>query len=98
MTKTRTLSPESFTEAVEEQTNTNYSEELVKRDEIDNTPFVIITTRGVSFGAFGRYKITDDYLNPEQVRTELNKITWNRIIQIMTIVHQMLNNQKPIEE
>lgn len=97
MTKTRTLTPESFTKDVEEQVNSQYGEELIKRDEIDNTPFMIITTRGVSFGAFGRYKITDDYLNPEQVRTELSKITWNRIIQIMSIVHQMLENQKPIE-
>lgn len=68
--------------------------ELVKKTEIPETPFVIIETEGRTFGTFGQYKITEDRGTIEEVRAELEPITWNRLLQIMTIVHEMLNNTK----
>lgn len=68
-------------------------EELIKRTEMENTPFWIITTDGKSFATLGHYKITEDYNTPEQVEAELKKMTWNKIIQIMTLVHEILTNK-----
>lgn len=80
---------------VKENDNSNSSEnkELIKRTEVDNTPFHIISNADetINFGVFGRYKITEDYHTIEQVKKELEKITWNRVIQIITLVHEMLN-------
>lgn len=69
---------------------TEKTTELIKKVPMDNTPFTIITIDGKSFGTFGRYKITEDYENDKQVKAELEKMTWNRVIQIMTLVHTIL--------
>lgn len=69
-------------------------EELIIKTEMENTPFVIVTTGGKSFGTLGKYKITEDYHTEEQVEAELNRMTWNRIIQIIMLVHDTLTNNK----
>ncbi|AXH76860.1 MAG: hypothetical protein [Microviridae sp.] len=68
-------------------------EELVQREEIENTPFVMITINNESFGTFGKYRITEMYHTKAQCKIELKSITWNRIIQIMSLLNEMLNEK-----
>jgi translation elongation factor P/translation initiation factor 5A len=72
-------------------------EELVKRVSIDESPFEVITIKGESFGAMGDYRLTEKYKTATEVKKELKKITWNRIIQVIMIldeVKQKLNQKK----
>jgi len=65
-------------------------EELIKRTYVIDSPFVIITTDGKSFGTLNKYRITELYDTVEEVNEELGKITWNRLIQVMMIVNETL--------
>lgn len=99
MTKTKSITPETFANSTDEQNRESYNsktEELIQRREMENTPFTIITLteKHASFGTFGKYKITEDYETPEQVEAELKKMTWNRIVQIMSLVQTILTNNK----
>lgn len=66
--------------------NSNY--ELFEKIEIEDTPFSIIidNEKKRCFGVMGNYKITNDMGEPSEVRKELKKITWNRIIQVILIL------------
>lgn len=68
------------------------NEELIKHETIENTPFTIITVEGKSFGALGKYRITEGFDTADKVKKELDikNLTWNRIAQIILI----LNNSK----
>ncbi|AXH77326.1 MAG: replication initiator protein [Microviridae sp.] len=62
-------------------------------ETVENTPFVMITIKDETFGAFGQYRITEVYKTKEECEKELTQITWNRIIQIITLVNEMLNKK-----
>jgi hypothetical protein len=74
-----------------EKTKDNSSEELVKRKTIENTPFEIITVDGKSFGAMGQYRVTEPKDTVKKVETELKKITWDRIVQVVMILNEVKN-------
>lgn len=62
------------------------SNELIERENINNTPFTIITMEGYSFGVLGEYRITEKNNSKEEIRKELEEITWNRIVQVLMIL------------
>ncbi|AXH74418.1 MAG: hypothetical protein [Microviridae sp.] len=66
-------------------------EELIQRDEVENTPFQVITINKESFGVFGQYRITEMYHTKQQCMAELRRMDWNRIVQICTLINEMLN-------
>ncbi|AXH73653.1 MAG: hypothetical protein [Microviridae sp.] len=68
-------------------------EELIQRDEVENTPFIIITINNESFGTFGKYRITEMYHTKQQCRAELLKMDWNNVVKIMTLVFEILTNK-----
>ena len=67
---------------------TDNSQSLIKRTDIKDSPFIIVTTQGISFGAMGKYKITEDYKTEKEVKQELEKITWNRIAQVILLINE----------
>jgi len=79
-----------------EKTNNNDSlnKELIEREEIENSPFTIITVEGKSFGVMGKYRLTEEGKDKDEVRKELKEITWNRIIQVMMILDQINGDQE----
>lgn len=86
-----TLTKESSLKNVEKQTNKKSSKvddrtELIQREEIKDTPFTMITIDGKSFGAMGGFRLTEQSGNKEEVKKDLAKVTWNRIIQVMMIM------------
>lgn len=71
-------------------TDTSQNTELLKREEIKDSPFTVITEteKKVSFGVMGKYRVTEMYDDPRKVKKELEKITWNRIVQVMLIMQE----------
>ena len=79
----------------------NSNSELIKRDGITDSPFEVITQNGVSFGTMGQYRLTEPTTDKRKLKRELEKITWNRIIQVIMILDEMkdkLKEVKPIKE
>jgi hypothetical protein len=66
-------------------------EEIIERYEIPNSPFEVITTNGQSFGTMGNYRLTNPGTKKE-IKKELEKITWNRIIQVTMILHVIFSS------
>ena len=73
--------------------NPDYSnnEELIKRLSIKDSPFEVITKDGESFGVMGNYRLTEPGKDAETIKEELEKITWNRIIQVVMILDEIKN-------
>ena len=69
--------------------------EIFSKIPIENTPFLIIYNeeQKIAFGVFGKYKITKDFENPEDVKNELTNMTWDKIITVMSLVYDMLESQ-----
>ncbi len=67
----------------------NSGEELVKRENIEDSPFQIITQEGYSFGVMGEYRVTDKDNDKSKIKKELKKITWNRIVQVIMILDEL---------
>jgi hypothetical protein len=84
-TKVKQLQPNAE-KVVKEESG---KEELIKRVQIKDSPFEVITTRGKSFGVMGNYRLTEEYKDEKTVKKELKSITWNRIIQIVMILNEL---------
>jgi len=72
-------------------------EELIKRVQIKDSPFEVITQDGYSFGVMGNYRLTEKSNDAKEVAKELKKITWNRVIQIVMILDEVKNKIKQKE-
>lgn len=60
----------------------------MKRTEIEDSPFVVVTSEEGSFVAMGKYRLSEIFEHEETAINEANQITWNRIIQVMMILKQ----------
>jgi len=70
--------------------------QTIKRVEIPDSPFHIITIDGESFGVMGDYRLTEKSASETEVREELSKITWNRIVQVVMLLEEVrtkINNK-----
>jgi hypothetical protein len=73
-------------------------EELIKRVQIKDSPFEVITQDGYSFGVMGNYRLTEKSNDAKEIAKELKKITWNRVIQIVMILDEVKSKIKKQEE
>lgn len=69
------------------------SKQLFTRTDVKDTPFQIITRDNISFGVFGKYKITNDYESINACEKELKEITWNRIVQVFSLINEMMKTE-----
>lgn len=80
------------------QSNTNVQEEnslhsgkeentqIINRKEVENTPFVIVTTDQGSIAVMGSYRLTEWKKTEEEAENEIIAITWNNIIKVMSCI------------
>lgn len=87
-----TISKKSLIGVAKETDKPESNSELIKRTEIENSPFVVITSEGKSFGTLGKYRITEVYNDIEECIDEVKKITWNRIIQVFMLLNEEFSN------
>lgn len=73
-------------------------EELIKRTQVKDSPFEVITQDGYSFGVMGNYRLTEKSNDAKEIAKELKKITWNRVIQIVMILDEVKSKIKKQEE
>ena len=93
-TKVKQLQPN-----VEKVVKEDYGkEELIKRKQVKDSPFEVITQDGYSFGVMGNYRLTEKSNDAKDVEKQLKKITWNRIIQIVMILDEVKSKIKKQEE
>jgi hypothetical protein len=74
------------------------NEQLVEREAIENSPFTIITVDEQSFGVMGEFRVTEKYTWKDDVRKELEKITWNRIVQVFMILNKLTKDESFMNE
>lgn len=70
------------------------SKELINRCEIKDSPFVVVTVKEGSFGTLGKYRLTEVFKTKDEAIIAMEKITWNRIIQVMSLINNLLNENK----
>lgn len=66
--------------------STEENTELLTREDVDGTPFVVIGTQEGYFGVLGKYRITELDRSKKKIVDELKSVNWNRIIQIILIL------------
>lgn len=73
--------------------NSKENTELITRENVKDTPFVIIGTPEGYFGSMGPYRITE-VRSKTEVKKELEAITWNRIVQVMMLLLETHKSDK----
>ena len=76
--------------------NTTKTEELVKRTDIVDSPFVVVTTEEGSFVTMGKYRLTEPFESEEEAIINGSEITWNRIIQVLMLINQEMEENKEL--
>jgi hypothetical protein len=71
--------------------------ELVQREEVKDSPFSIVTIEGESFGVMGEYRLTEKKSSKATIKRELEKITWNRIIQVIMLLDDVKDRAKNLK-
>ena len=84
-----TTTLENLSMNVKEVNNTDSGNETIVRKEMENSPFTIITIEEESFGVMGQYRLTETYKTRKEVEEELNKMTWNRLVQVFMILNEL---------
>ena len=77
--------------------NFKENKELLERHEVENTPFTIIGTEGKYFGSMGKFRITEPKGTKEEIEKELGEITWNRIVQIILLLLEVVESEADIK-
>ncbi len=62
--------------------------ELIERTEVEETPFVVITTEEGSFVGLGKYRVSEIFKNKEEALKDANNITWTKIIQLIIAIKE----------
>ena len=87
--KTQTLESTSMNVGEVTKEDCSKNEQMVERMQIESTPFTIISVDGKHFGVMGEYRMTEEKNSRGEVEDELKCITWNRIIQVMLVLHEI---------
>lgn len=78
-----------------EEANNSESSELIKKEEIKNTPFIFVEYKGECFIALGNYRVTlkeEDHLirNVKEAEKFLKKEMWNMIPRVIAVINNDL--------
>lgn len=68
------------------------NQELIKRREIPNTPFIMITTEDKSFLTVGRYRVTPEFEHPYECEEYLESHMWEIIFTLINCVQDAYIN------
>ena len=56
---------------------------LIDIEVLENTPFGIVTIEGKSFGVIGQNRITEEYEDIQKLKKDLQKMDWNKIVNVI---------------
>lgn len=86
--KEKKQSPTSANESPDRENSgqTNPSEQIIKRTNVPNTPFVIVTLdNGMHFIACGKYRLTEPTTNINDLHKKIQVKTWDLITTLITV-------------
>lgn len=71
--------------------------QLLEKFEIKETPFTIIkdNERETYFGVLGQYRMTEEHKTKEEAITEITKMTWNNILNVIIAIHNIQKDKEP---
>lgn len=72
--------------AREENNNELNSEQIIEREEVEDTPFMIVKQDEKWFVTLGKYRLTSALDSKEKAREEANKKGWTQIMQVVGIM------------
>lgn len=79
----------------EEQTKQEFgNKEILKFEEVKDTPFTIVEQEGKYFGVLGQHRITEVFEEKTKLQTELKKVNWNKVVQVIWAVAEKFNKNK----
>ncbi len=65
---------------------------IIEREEIERTPFLLVTHERGSFIALGNYRISENYETKEEALKYIEKINWDNLFNVMVSLVQHLKN------
>lgn len=79
--------------------NSNYSEELIQRIEVENTPFIIIKDEKGAYATLGKYRITDVGKVEEILeKIESTRINWELLTAVVGVIAKTVTEMEAEEE
>lgn len=81
----------------ESTTKTDYSNEIVRREPVEGTPFTLICQQSGEplegeeqvtqyFGTLGKYRITETKEQREKILEELQQFSWDMVLKILAVI------------
>lgn len=95
----KTVQRKRLSKSVKEVSSKDYGrdlgerKEIVQKEEMKDSPFTVVTIGEESFGVMGGYRLTEKTGTKKEVIEELEKMTWNRIVQVMMILGKIREEQ-----
>ena len=74
--------------------------ETIKKENIPDTPFVVVEENGKFYGLLGKYRLTEECETRDEAVKETTKMTWDNLIKMMIVVQDMeieINKLKTVE-
>lgn len=79
----------------EEQDNSQLSSSLIDYEEVEETPFTIVTDEKGSFVVMGSYRLTTS-MTKEEAREDAKRTDWFRIMQVIEVMNETRENAKKL--
>lgn len=65
----------------------NKNEELIKRTDVDGTPFTVITTPdGGSFVSLGKYRVSEPFATEKEAIKHVKSKDWNLLLAVIMLM------------
>jgi hypothetical protein len=84
----------TFTNVKEVDSKISSNEELIKRTEIEGTPFVKVEQEGHKFLTLGNYRITDVDITDEEIEKLTKKQDWLFLTTVIGVIAEQVNKLK----
>lgn len=96
----KVLKMDTLQKQQEDLSNTTDNKELTfELEPVEGTPFAIVRAdEELYFGVIGNHKITTDYNSKEELKEELTKITWDRLVQVIWAVAEKFEKINKLTE
>jgi hypothetical protein len=75
----------------------NEKNELIRRKEVEGTPFVVVEVEGKCFATLGNYKITEDFETGIEAESAIKEINWKNLINLMIVINDYCKSLDKLE-
>ena len=80
---TQTKEDKKLKSQQESSNTTDKQSSLIDIKVLENTPFGIVTIEQKCFGVIGQNRITEEYEDIQKLKKDLQKIDWNKIVNVV---------------